>query len=409
MATILLLNDTSDHNNWGSIAGAEALKSIISKSCPGSRIESINSRWTTSHFRRLPASLGGAVYCRSNKILNRLSKPFLFTPSVVDDFELVADEWLSGRGGAATREVLEKLNDADLVVFHAEGATYRNNESAIRCLFTLWLAKTRLGIPALFLNGSVTLTEVDPVLPAMVAKTFTAIDGVAVREPFSHRNVRRWVPNIDVELIPDAVFFFSPVQLDEASPEIRRTLQRFEKDDFFCVSLSMLQPMQPGYMRFGVENSAMFALIEALKGLRMQPVLLARDVEDQRIMRDLARATDSVFLGPEFHFRDIQAVLSRASFLISGRFHHLILAAISGCPGIPLRTSSHKVDGLNELLNERGSKVFDPTDLWPNIDAIVDRAREILEDRDARTRIASRASTFRSQVERLGEMVRDVL
>ena len=74
-----------------------------------------------------------------------------------------------------------------------------------------------------------------------------------------------------------------------------------------------------------------------------------------------------------------------------------------------MRTSSHKIDGLNELLNERGSKVFDPTDLWPNIDAIVDRAREILEDRDARMRIASRASTFRSQVERLGEMIRDAL
>ena len=34
MKTILLLNDTTDHDNWGSVAGAEALKTIIRDAVP---------------------------------------------------------------------------------------------------------------------------------------------------------------------------------------------------------------------------------------------------------------------------------------------------------------------------------------------------------------------------------------
>ncbi len=409
MPTILLLNDSSEHQNWGSVAGAQSLKSIIARSCPDSRIESIDGSWTTRRFRKLPARLGGGVYWQRNRILDRFSRPFLFTPSVADEFDLVAEEWLSGRGGAATQEVLEKLSRADVAVFHAEGSTYRNNASAIRCLFTLWLAKTRFGIPALFLNGSVTLTEVDPVLPAIAAKTFRAIDGVAVREPCSQRSVKRWIPDIAAELIPDSVFSFSPVQPDSVGSKARQLLERLDGGPFFCLSLSMLQSMQKGYMRFGAETSSMLALIEALKGVAPRSVLLAKDVEDQRIMRELARATDSMFVGPEFHFRDVQAVLAQSSFLVSGRYHHLILAAVSGCPGIPLRSSSHKIDGLWELLGGEQGEVFDATDLWSNIDAIVDRARVILADQDIRARTAAKAEGFRARVERLGEMVRDVL
>ncbi len=409
MKTILLLNDTSDHGNWGSVAGAEALKGIIARTCPDARIESIASKWTTRRFRQLPGRLGGGVYWKRKRILDRFSMPFRFTPSVVDEFELMADEWLRGGGREATEELLIKLRGADAVVFHAEGSTYRNNVSAIRCLFALWVARTRLDTPAVFLNGSVTLTVVDPVLPAMVAKTFRAIDGVAVREPCSQRNVKRWIPDIDAELIPDSVFSFSPVQADTVGAHARRLLERLEGNPFFCLSLSMLQSMQPGYMSFGAGRSSMYALVQALKRLVPRPVLLARDPMDQKIIRELAKATDAEFVGPEFHFRDLQAVFARSTFLVSGRYHHLILATISGCPGIPLRTSSHKVDGLCELLGGELGEPFDATDLWTNKDAIVERARDILGDQEKRERLAAMATEFRSRVDRLGEMVRDVL
>lgn len=407
MKTILLLNDTTDHDNWGSVAGAEALKAIMRDAVPDSRIESMKSSWTTSRFKVLSDRLGGKVYSGRNRLLDRFSRAFHFTPSVADEFELAADDWLSGKGREATRELLRKLHEADVIVFHAEGSTYRNNASAIRCLFALWVAKTRLGKRALFLNGSVTLTEVDPVLPAMVAKVFGALDAVAVREPRSLANVQRWAPKVSAELIPDSVFHWSPEPAGNISSAASSLLQRLEGKSFFCLSLSMLVSMQPGYMRWGPKGSSLAALIQSLKNLGLVPVLLARDGMDQAIVQGLADLTGAVFVGPNFHYREIQALFSKAEFVVSGRYHHLILAATTGCPGIAFRTSSHKVDGLCDLFESDLGSTFDPTDLWSCNESIVDRAQTIMGDGDLRQRVIERAAAFRIRTKRLGELVRD--
>ena len=409
MKTILFLNDTTDHDNWGSVAGAEALKGIIYEAVPESRIESLQSSWTTTRFKVLPARFGGRVYSGRNRFLDRFSRPFHFVPSVADDFEQVADDWLSGKSREATRELLIKLQDADVIVFHAEGSTYRNNASAVRCLFTLWLAKTRLGKRALFLNGSVTLTEVDPVLPAMASKVFSVLDAVAVREPRSLANFQRWMPGVPAELIPDSVFHWSPEPAGNISDAASSLLQRLEGKRFFCFSLSMLVSMQPGYMRWGLGGSSLAALIESLKNLGLVPVLLARDGIDQAIVQGLADHSGAIFVGPNFHYREIQALFSKAEFVVSGRYHHLILAATTGCPGIAFRTSSHKVDGLCDLFEGDLGSTFDPTDLWSCNESIVDRARTIMGDGDLRRRVIERAAAFRIRTKRLGDLVREAM
>jgi len=410
MKTILMLNDTTDHDNWGSIAGAEALKAIISETCPGVRIESIPSAWATRKYRRMSPKLGGGVYWGKHVIRDMFSGPFPFAPSVADEYEVTADDWLKGGGGVATAELMDKLRSADAVVFQAEGATYRTNSSAIRCLFALWLARTRFGIPALFLNGSVTLTVVDPVLPAMVKKTFGAIDGVAVREPFSLRSLEEWVPEVEAKLVPDSVFFWPRPEPDaEVPPKVQDVLDEVGDAPFFCLSLSMLASMQEGYMRFGARGSALHEVVEKLQKLGLKAVVMARDYMDQEIIRGLADCSDAVYVGPGFHYREIQALLSRARFLVSGRYHHLIMATISGCPCIPLRTSSHKVNGLSELVGEGMGEVFDPTDLFSCSDAMAERAAVILADNAIRRGLMDRADVLHEQCMELGHMVRRAL
>lgn len=405
MRSILLLNDTSDHDNWGSVAGAEALKAIIREAAPQARIESIPSAWTTSRFKALSDRLGGRVYSGRNRLLDRFSRPFHFVPSVADEFEQTADDWLAGRGREATAELISKIREADVIVFHAEGSTYRNNASAVRCLFALWLAKTRLGKRALFLNGSVTLTEVDPVLPAMVSKVFGIMDAVAVREPRSLANVQRWLPNVSAKLVPDSVFHWSPEFAGKFSDAGSSLLQRLQGKRFFCLSLSMLVSMQPGYMRWGPEGSSLANLIESLKKLGLEPVLLARDGIDQALVQGLADHCGALFVGPNFHYREVQALFSKAQFIVSGRYHHLILAATTGCPGIAFRTSSHKVDGLCDLFEGDLGSTFDPTNLWSCNEAIVNRARMIIGDAGLRQRVIDRAMAFRIRTKRLGELV----
>jgi polysaccharide pyruvyl transferase WcaK-like protein len=333
----------------------------------------------------------------------------LFEPSVADEFDEVGTEWLSGAPQAATAGLIEKIRAADIVVFHAEGTTYRVNRSAIRCLFALWFARQRLGTPALFVNGSVTLGPVDPVLPAMVAKTFRAIDGVTVREPCSLRHVRECVPDVDVRLVPDSVF---TIERDEARrwEEIDPALRnRLGDTPFFCMSLSMLAGMQAGYMRHGAAGSSLAELIRRLKQFVPQAVLMARDGMDQSIARGLAQATGAVLLGPQYEFRDVLALLRRARMLISGRYHHLILGAIAGCPAVPLSTSSHKIDGLCELMDGLMGKTTDATDLRSAMDALEARALRILSDSELPRRLRLRAAQLRVEAEGLGRIVADRL
>ena len=59
-------------------------------------------------------------------------------------------------------------------MLNGEGSVYRTNLSAIRELFIAWLCKCHLGIPTIFVNATVHLTDVMPILPAMVRKTLPA-------------------------------------------------------------------------------------------------------------------------------------------------------------------------------------------------------------------------------------------
>lgn len=167
----------------------------------------------------------------------------------------------------------------------------------------------------------------------------------------------------------------------------------------------MLAGMQPGYLRHGADESSLAELIRRLKRFVPMAVILARDKEDQWIARCLAEATDSVFFGADNDFLGVLSLLSRASFLVSGRYHHLIMATIVGCPSLPMTTTSHKIEGLCELLGGLIGEPVDATDLWSCMDAMVARVNGMLNETGLPARLRSRAEQLRSEADRLGGLV----
>lgn len=410
MKKLLFLNDTRDHDNWGSNACAESLLAILKQAIPEARIETVLSSWTTRRFRQAPRWLGGKVYWERTRLVDRFSRSFDFLPSVADDFDDVAADWLEGRGGPFVKEFLGKLRGADVVVLNAEGSTYRNNSSAIRCLFALWLARTRFGVPAVFMNGSVTLTVVDPILPAIVRKAFGELSAVAVREPCSLRNVHAFVPGKPVELVPDSVFHVDEEFAKRAARNGNALEEQLKGKEYFCFGLSMLLPMIPGYARHGIRRTSLFALMTVLKSICPNSVILARDGMDQELCRALARETGSFVFGPEHTYSDLLSLLRGAQFMISGRYHHLILAVVGGCPPIALRTTSHKVDGLCELLSGEIGYAFDATDLWPHVNAIRDLAQSYVDQRrEKQERLEVLAVALRRRASRLGQIATEAI
>jgi len=398
---LLILNDTSDHSNWGSQSNIEALYAILRASLPGATFTSLPSRWVGRVYRFDPFLRGRRAFNRTSVLADLFNQRFQQLPVVADEFDHVADLWMKGRGGRGAEEFLAALPACDAVIFNAEGSTYRNNLSAVKCLFMLWLARTRFQRPAFFLNGSVSLTDIDAMLPAMVRKTFAVLDGITVREPNSLRLVQRYAPEARVELVPDSVFRFDAADAAAAEGGLADFRRRVGSQPYFCFSLSML----PVDYRRTRRESALYRVITALKSVVPQAVLMAKDAEDQ-FLRDLAADTQSIFFGHNRTFRDVMAVLQQAQFLFSGRYHHLIMASNVGCPSIPLISTSPKVQGLCELLGPSILPPFDPTDLWRHAGAIEQEARRLATAGPAvRADVAAAALRLRGQVHRLGDIV----
>ncbi|MCC7359762.1 MAG: polysaccharide pyruvyl transferase family protein [Anaerolineales bacterium] len=407
MPNILILNDTRDQPNWGSQACAQALIEIIQARIPQANVETIPAGVMLAAYRQLPGWMGGRLV-KQNRLwpgLTWLTTNLVYTPSVADEYEAVAYQWLSGRGGATAAAFLRALGRADAVVFNAEGSTYRVNHCAKLGLFMLWFAKAQADVPALFLNGTVALTAVDAMLPGMVRKTFRVIDGIAVREPKSRRNVEHFAPGVPVRMVPDSVFNFVPQMAESAGPAVQALRQKLAGQPYFCLSASML-PMD--FYRSG-RRSAAVRLITELKRLVPQAVLAGKDHGDQWL-KDLAEATDSLFFGQDKSYHDLMALLSNAAFLVSGRYHNVIMASIVGCPAVPLTTTSPKMQGLCEVLEGAIGQPFDVTELNAHIGAIVATARAYLEAGEAkREQLRCLTTRLRAETFSMGDMVNAAL
>lgn len=401
MPTLLLLNDTSCHDNWGSQACAEGIKRILTEAIPGVEIRSLLSTWVARHFLWDPAIAGRKLFAWNNPVWMKCSPPYQILPRVADEFDFVADEWAAGRGGKGSQDFLDAARGVDAIVYNAEGSAYRANRTAVKCLFMMWYAKTRLGIPSFFLNGSVTLTDVDPILPAMMRKELATFDGVIVREPWSLRNCHKYLPGITVELAPDSVFHF-PSSAAAAGVTPHDLVPGLHPGEpYFCFSLSML-PMD--FVRTRGKSSVVSA-IRTLKSLVPQAVLMAKDAEDQ-FLKGVADETGSLFFGPSRTFREVMALLGGARFLFTGRYHHVIMAAIMGCPAVPMITTSHKMNGLCELLGLPDYEPLDPTDLWTEMPRLEARVKAILAGGDSlRAQVQAAADRLRPDVARMGTMV----
>ncbi|MDH3212868.1 MAG: polysaccharide pyruvyl transferase family protein [Myxococcales bacterium] len=405
MPRLLIINDTLDHGNWGSQACAEGLRQILRAEVPNAELDIVPSKWIGQRYRFDPHYKGKRIFKKPGALNRHLFAEHQVLPEVADEFETVADLWQQGRGGKGAAEFEAKLRGVDAVVFNAEGSTYRVNFTAIKSLYLLWLAKTRYGLPSFFLNGSVTLTDVEAVLPGMVRKVFTSIDAATVREPNSLRIVRDWVPDADVKLVPDSVFHLGLPAAGAESPAHAWLRSELGDAPYFCFSLSML----PSDLRRWRGASATCELIRRLKERVPNAVLMARDRKDQ-YLRQVAEETGSLFLGKRFSYEDVMTVVGGAAFLWSGRYHHIIMATMMGTPSIPMMSTSPKVQGLCQLLGDVIVPPFDPTDLRPHLDAATQAVDQALSGGEAlRERLRKRAEQLRPQTALMGQLVNEGL
>jgi polysaccharide pyruvyl transferase WcaK-like protein len=387
----VFLNDCKDQDNFGAHALVDGFMRILSDSVPNAVIRPIPSHWL------LDLSHGLGAFVDQGAGMRQLPARY---PAIADEFDQVADKWLEGSGGPGANELLRRFEGADLIILNGEGSVYRTNLSAIRELFLAWLCKSRLGIPTVFVNATVHLTDVMPILPAMVRKTFPLLDAVSVREPRSLKNLAQYAPAVDVRLIPDSAFALCPADArDTTISELIRA--RIGDAPYFC--------FDPGPMPIdhrGGRQSALYQLISALRRVAPEVVFVRSDPADRYVER-IAEETNSLYVDTTANYREWMTVVRDAEFVVTGRYHNPILAAIMGCPSITLASSSHKVHGGCEMIELIGSP-YDGTDLLSETPSIVDHARRYVEQRaDIRDRLIAVCERRRSETGQLASLVSD--
>ncbi len=373
---VLLLNDTRDQNNWGSVALTEALLAILKRACPEMELRGIPSisLWSS----RSPSGATTMVL-----------------PEFADDYEETAAVWQSGRGGPEAESFITRVQWADLVIYNGEGSIYRRNHSAVKALFMSWYARKILGKPCAYLNGGLHLTHVEPFLPPMARRTLLELDAVTIRESWSLKCAEEFVPGLEAELLPDSVFYYAwdPT----AAPVQTRAPRDLAPGSYFCVAGGQM----PHSLVRG-KDAPLCRLIRALQAKGLNAVIVAREEEDQYLAR-IAEMCESRFYGHELGVGEVLGVLRSAALQLTGRYHHFIFGTLWGVPSIGFSAMSHKVQGLAEWFGPLLKPVRNSTMLGMEWEETMAQAESYLAGGIAlRERIALRARELGELTQRYG-------
>lgn len=382
---LLIINDGSDYSNWGIQACMDGLSSHFIKFF--NKVDTVKHILIHQIFEWDIKVFGKKLFSENNRVMFKFSPISILLPRVYDDFDEVAEKWQNGNGGKNSIKIISKIKECDVIVFNAEGSTYRNNIGAIAGLFILWYSKKFHNKKSFFINGSVTISSEVPRMPTMIKKCYEIIDGFAVREPYSYQELKDFIKSDSkLKFFPDSAFNVS-LDKNKVNKSLRDRIKNF--GEFICFSRSMIR-----------ENpSAIAYLIEKLLNHGFKIIFFAKDDTDQFI-KQYANGSNTIFLGDKYNYHDIMYVLGKSKALISGRYHHLIFSLKQGTPSVMLNTSSHKIIGLNNMYTEFFSRVFDPGNLYDETELIIGELKRIIKS-NKRAEIIRLSKNYNNEFEKM--------
>lgn len=359
---VLFLNDGDKFNNWGIQSTTSSLKSLLNQYVE-KNIEFLYlpHELFVRKYKIDPSILGKKIFNRNSRLKKYLGDPICI-PRYADEYARVYSYWSSGRLNNLEKDILNKILQSDMVVFNAEGSVYRNNKSAMMGLFLLALAGT-LGKKTVFCNGSFSLTNQDNILESFAKHAIKKIDHIFIREPESFKVFCDHFSHPSVHMVPDAVFY---------DKKISRNVKPKQQ---FVISSSMLPLHSYRYSPHPIEQ-----LVDQIKTkFNLSPVVAAIDTEDE-YLRKIARNNNWKLLDRSSNIDEVRCEIGSSQFILSGRYHHLIYGVIEGTPIISFDTTSQKIRGLLNLVDDKGP-LFDPMNIYDQQELLLDEVEQVIRNR----------------------------
>jgi polysaccharide pyruvyl transferase WcaK-like protein len=223
---------------------------------------------------------------------------------------------------------------ADLIVVNGEGSIYskpwsRNGASSNQRRVDAYLAKKYLGKRVFIVNHTVASNHKR--FDAFIQMAYPLMDYIAVREPISY-DYLQGLGVTNVQQSADAIFSLEPPAPAQDSPLAGNIL--------VCDSSSWTGWSGPRKKR--VQDAV--AHLQKQK-LNVAYLSIYTDRRDAHFAREL---------GLEYHsfenFADFMAHIQTAAFILSGRFHIGVFAALCAAPFLVFEANTYKTRGLSQLL-----------------------------------------------------------
>ena len=349
---LAVINDTSDRANWGCRATSGELANMLHRASGMDR---------PPHLHRVPLLDRRLV----DKFLEKTQRRRL-GDALANPQPSVQDLRVIHRAVRLTYPTyLAGVRDCDAVVFQSEGSmTGCSYVAGERLLLLPHAAKLLFDKPVFSLNQ--TLYTEDERFADMLRNVLQHQDGVWVREPASQLFAQR-IGLTDTQLLPDMAFHTTP----EGNP--REWIDPPVAGDYFCVSGSAI-------LKRIDHRSYVDVLRRICQTTDLTPVFVFSANADRRFLTGIVRRGETPFpvhvVRAEADYPQVAAVIGGARFLVTGRYHMAILAAVTHTPFIPLATNTHKNAGLLSLLAyPMQVRSFD------DVDAIVSDAARVLAER----------------------------
>jgi polysaccharide pyruvyl transferase WcaK-like protein len=235
---------------------------------------------------------------------------------------------------------------------------------------------------------------------AVVLNTLRLCSSVLLRDPDSVDLLRTVAPDIDCEMVPDSLFawFRKTADLVRNMPsdgdliiphgeEKRSTLGRLDfSGEFICVS--------GGSRAAGQRSISTERYIRLIKRLRSlgYPIYLVPTCRGDEFLESVSRETNTPLVPVRISVHMGTAIIAKSRLLISGRYHPSIMAAMGGAPCIFFEADSHKALSLQRLLGYDEPVQFSSAPTDSEIDAILARSQELLQQgEELRTQIKNAA------------------
>ena len=365
---ICIVNFTGERVNWGCRATSWELVRLLNRHWPGERPFALDVIPLLPHHaldREIPARHGPALRAA-------LECPDPGPDAIALVERLSRERYL---------HLVDRLARADLVIFQGEGTmTGTDFPRAERLLLLPWLAVHRFGKRVISVNQ--TLFSADPDFTPALLATLAALEQVWVREPAS----LAWLRAQGFEgarLVPDTAWLTDPLE----HGDLWKTLP---ERDFFCIT---------GGAALARDSVATY--LDAVAAIAQQTGLFPVLVCSTPLDRAIVAAAEARWAAGSFVtvpvglvYPAVAELLGRARFLIGGRYHLSLLAAIGGTPSVLCATNTPKFAGLTGLLG-----VGWPIRGFVDSDGLMADALALLaQDPEERARLRARSDAVRAEV-----------